>query len=238
MKILSFNAQDEKDFCLTAWHEAGHAVVARAYALNPTPFVGGLHMGVCASAAGTREQNAALAWGGILGEVLGGFANPVGEPLTVPTWWHHLFMAGGHAERLSAEDRELIQADSFSLESFRRAFDILTARRPELEAAAARLIAQSRETVLASRGDRDRGNQRVEHWIAARQELRDFLTAPATPVPEVPDVVSATAPAPNWGITAHGLITTDVICALDKTGEIEVASTLENISRRMRFGAR
>jgi hypothetical protein len=39
--------------------------------------------------------------------------------------------------------------------------------------------------------------------------------------------------AGNWGITADGSVTLDVVCAIDVSDELEVARALRRIRRRM-----
>jgi hypothetical protein len=125
----------EYDLRSVATHEAAHAIVAQHFGLFAAAFVAGRSAGRCFHKPGSALQSAAVSWAGNFGELL----------LEAPLRTHKRPLYGlsrrtlrgyvcrADASIFSPPDWEGICAHPNRLESARVAFEILTARRSQLE---------------------------------------------------------------------------------------------------------
>lgn len=155
MNLILLRLPDEEERLLQslAAHEAGHAVVAGYFRLEPRAFVGGPRSGICRHKPGTGFQNGAVVWGGIVGEEVLRCRHP---KRTLPTCdlspatffdWTAQMLSGGLAslDKYSKPDADAIrQSNPQEIETARAAFTILTARRDPLEWWAEKLVDRDR----------------------------------------------------------------------------------------------
>jgi hypothetical protein len=125
----------EYDLRSVATHEAAHAIVAQHFGLFAAAFVAGRSAGRCFHKPGSALQSAAVSWAGNFGELM----------LEAPLRTHKRPLYGlsrrtlrGYVRRADASifsppDWDGICAYPNRLESARVAFEILTARRSQLE---------------------------------------------------------------------------------------------------------
>lgn len=159
MITLFGSSEDEKRLRSLAVHEAGHAIVAAAFNLNPRTAIGGIGSGACLHEKGTDFQEAAVSWAGVIAEDLFAARNysRVLPSITLTRatfrdWLYAFLYAGGIEEfsHVSQSDVDGIKSYPDRYETAEAAFLILANRRDTLEWKAERLADASRDIYRAS----------------------------------------------------------------------------------------
>ena len=153
MRLTRLTDRDESALEVVSAHESGHEICARQFGKNPESYVTGRDSGACRHEPGSDWESAVISWGGVVGEYLLGHIRPDRAQIMLDAEhfdeWYEMMRLRGGLDRVSGQDRDGIYGHPNARAAARTAFQLLTDKRPWLEAAFECFVDKSRERLRA-----------------------------------------------------------------------------------------